>query len=468
MMTARGAGAPELNEVDIWCPEVYSFNPDGAAQQQKRGKEVWWYVAFSTRHPFPNYWIDYPALDCRVHFWMTWKHKLDGILYWSINYRSQDNWKTAMCYPGANGDGHLTYPSADGGVVDSIRWEAIRDGAEDYEYFWMLSQAVKMAEARGPRGELLARARELLAIDDRVVRAYNDYNPDPAALVSERDEMAQVLEDLCHRLGEQPRDEAPRGTGATAGEDVSGPAAPALVDCPISGDAVVLQPATGAQGLTYRFETDAPYAEDSSGAGNHGIVTGGTRCDGRFGKGLYLDGDSSCIRLPSGETLLGARAGSGSMALWVKPDYDPTAQEEDIWSGWTVLMYIQKRSGNGLPDGYNEIGLSQHGRTLNGRITTTNTLGPYTMAPVPLKQGQWTHLALTWTPTERVLYVDGKQAARVTGSFEPVTLDGTAALVGMHPPTRKWTFRGAVDEIVVTPKAYSAVEVEKLAGGPAG
>ena len=115
------------------------------------------------------------------------------------------------------------------------------------------------------------------------------------------------------------------------------------------------------------------------------------------------------------------------MALWVKPDYDPTAQEEDIWSGWTVLMYIQKRSGNGLPDGYNEIGLSQHGRTLNGRITTTNTLGPYTMAPVPLKQGQWTHLALTWTPTERVLYVDGKQAARVTGSFEPVTLD---ALLG--------------------------------------
>ena len=465
MMTARGAGAPELTHVDIWCPEVYSFNPEGAAAQQKLGKEVWWYVAFSTRHPFPNYWIDYPALDCRVHFWMTWKHKLDGILYWSINYRTFDNWKTAMCYPGANGDGHLTYPAPDGGVIDSIRWEAIRDGAEDYELLWMLSEAVKMAEDRGLGSDLVLRARELLAIDDGVVRSYRDYNPDPAVLVAERDRMAEVLEALCLRLGDQPRDEVPRPTALQGQEQT---ATPALQDKPASPGAVVLQQVAGAAGLVYGFESDLPYAKDQSGAGHHGIVSGGTRCEGRFGRGLHLSGEDSCVRMPAGEVLLGSRAAQGTVALWVKPDDDPSQMAADTWSGYAVFLYLQKHSSNGLPDGYNEIGLSQHGQTLNGRVTTTNGLGPNTSTGLPLVQGKWTHLALTWSPTERVLYVDGEQVARVTGSFEPVTLDSTAGLIGMHPPTRRWTFKGAVDEVLVSPETYSAERVKALTTGPAG
>jgi len=58
--------------------------------------------------------------------------------------------------------------------------------------------------------------------------------------------------------------------------------------------------------------------------------------------------------------------------------------------------------------------------------------------------------------------------ARVTGSFEPVTLDSTAGLIGMHPPTRRWTFKGAVDEVLVSPETYSAERVKALTTGPAG
>jgi hypothetical protein len=468
MMTARGAGAPGLHNVDIWCPEVYSFNPEGAKAEQAKGREVWWYVAFSTRHPFPNYWIDYPALDCRVHFWMSWKHKLDGILYWSMNYRTWDAWKTGMCYPGANGDGHLTYPAKDGGVVDSIRWEAIRDGAEDYEYFWLLNEAVKMAEKQGIGGDLIAHAKRLLAIDDNVVRSFKDYNPDPKALIAARNDMAEVIEALCRKLGAEPKDVPlqPRRAIPAAAPNAAA-ATPETIQMPVGAGAVALKAAGGGGALLYNFEADQPFAVDATGNGNHGVVTGGEIAEGRFGKGLKLSGEGSAIVGPSAASVLGGQCSQGTLALWVKPDYDPQASSDDTWSGWTVFLYAQHTNGNGLPDGYNEIGLSQHGKTLFGKVSTTKDMGPFPSVPVPLHKGQWTHLALTWSPTARVLYVDGKPVAQVQGNFAPVTLDGFPVTVGRHPPTGRWNFAGTVDDVLVSARLYTPEEIEKLASGPA-
>ena len=316
MMTARGAGAKGLQGVDIWCPEVYSFNPEGAAAEQAKGREVWWYVAFSTRHPFPNYWVDYPALDCRVLWWMSWKHQLDGILYWSINYRWDRAWETAALYPGANGDGHLVYPGPDGGVVDSIRWEAVRDGAEDYEYLWLLRECVEQAEARGVAGDLLPHARRLLAIDDNVVRSFKDYNPDPARLTAARDEMGATIEALCRALGGQPRD-APLQTRRTLADAPPPPVVipPAAVDMPVSPGATQVAERAGSSGALYRFEGSEPYVTDDSGAGNHGIVKGGERVPGRFGQGLRLSGERSCVTMPAAATLLGPSSTQGTLAL---------------------------------------------------------------------------------------------------------------------------------------------------------
>lgn len=466
MMTARGAGAKGLTGVDIWCPEVYSFNPDGAAQEQAKGREVWWYVAYSTRHPFPNYWVDYPALDCRVLWWMSWKHNLDGILYWSINYRSERAWETAGLYPGANGDGHLVYPGSDGGVVDSIRWEAIRDGAEDYEYLWLLREGVRLAEERGVAADLLPRARALLAIDDTVVRSFKDYNPDPSRLLAKRDEMGAVLEALCRALGGQPAEvplQTRRVLAPTAPESVT--ATPEVVQMPVGKDALALSEASTSAGALYRFEGSEGYIRDDSGAGNHGIVVGGERTAGRFGQGLKLSGDRSCVTMPSASTLLGPKSAEGTLALWVKPDYDPLQQSEDTWSGWTVFLYAQRTSGNGLPDGYNEIGLSAHGKTLFGKVNTSGDYSSYPRVAVPLRQGVWTHLALTWTPQERVLYVDGKPVARTKGNFEPTILDSCPVLVGKHPPTSRWNLKGTVDDVLVTPRALTAEQIAALSEG---
>lgn len=98
-------------------------------------------------------------------------------------------------------------------------------------------------------------------------------------------------------------------------------------------------------------------------------------------------------------------------------------------------------------------------------MNTTGDYASHPSAPMPLRQGVWTHLALTWTPQERVLYVDGKAVARARGSFAPTVLDGCPVLVGKHPPTGRWSFKGTVDDVLVTPRALTTEQVAALVRG---
>jgi hypothetical protein len=202
MVTARGF-PPALRHVDIWCPEIHSFDPEGAERERRQGKTIWWYVAFSCRHPYPNFWIDYPALDCRAVFWLTWKHRIAGFLYWSIsNWWLVEDPLKQQTFPGANGDGTLVYPGPDGGPLDTIRWENIREGLEDYEYFVLLQQRLQQA-SQNPAcpAHKLARARALLAIDDHLVKDYANWSANPEDYLAARRALAEMIEDLGRLLG---------------------------------------------------------------------------------------------------------------------------------------------------------------------------------------------------------------------------------------------------------------------------
>ena len=129
--------------IRIWCPNLAFFDPDLAAQELAKGKQVWWYVCIGSARP--NYYVDFPAIDPRIHFWLTYRYKLTGVLYWRVN-----------CWPAGKdvaaeahdfGDGYLYYPD-EAGPIPSIRIKMVRDGAEDYEL-------LKLLEARDPACELL-------------------------------------------------------------------------------------------------------------------------------------------------------------------------------------------------------------------------------------------------------------------------------------------------------------------------
>lgn len=209
LITAKGF-PPALTNVDIWCPEIIHFDPAGARREQARGKAVWWYPAYSTPHPRINLWTDYPALDCRVWPWMTWKYDLDGMLYWNItNWQPvPDPLQEASFFQGgegaANGDGELLYPGPGGKPLDSIRWECLRDGLQDYEVFCLLEAGAQALQAAHKSPDLVRQAQALLAIDPNVVASFTQYNPDPDALLAARERMSQTVEKMVAALGHEP------------------------------------------------------------------------------------------------------------------------------------------------------------------------------------------------------------------------------------------------------------------------
>ncbi len=460
MMTARHFPR-ELLYVDIWCPEAFSFDPEAAAREQKRGRAVWWYVAFSTRHPYPNVWIDYPALDCRVWPWMTWKHDLDGMLYWSVTaWGRADPWLSGQTFPGANGDGSMLYPGPDGKPVDSIRWECLRDGLEDYEVFCLLEAGVRDLEARKLRPDLAKRARALIAIPDDVVESYKHYNPDPNALLNTRREMSEVLEEIVAALGYEPKIVGrPRHRpGVDLSKIPDEEAAPRSARVPAwTPPALAREPGLV---LRYSFDAAAPFAFDRSGLGMHGIVEGAKRVRGVAGGALRFSRKSVVI-LPPAAVLLGSQPKNGTVAAWVRPRFDPSSVPSGLWEGYYVIFYLMQTDGNGLPDGYDEIGLYVHGPRLWARCAGHE--GAFCGIPTPLRQGEWTHVCLTWTTTERRLYVNGKLAARVARAFPLPKLDDFHGCLGNHPPSRRWPWIGDVDEFRIYRRCLTPDEVTRLA-----
>lgn len=459
MMTARQF-PPELPYVDIWCPEAYSFDPEAAKAEHAKGKTVWWYVAFSTRHPFPNVWIDYPALDCRVWPWMTWKHDLDGMLYWSATYWSlNDPWRTGETFHDANGDGSLLYPGNDGRPVDSIRWECLRDGLEDYEVFCLLEAGARELAQAGQKPELVAQAKGLCAIDDQVVRSYKDYNPDPRALLATRAAMSDTLEAIVSALGREPAISGRPRRRVPVATPVVPPAAPLPAPSPAPW---TLPPPAPEPGLVlyYDFEQTLPFAVDRSGRGSHGLVSRAEPAEGARGRGLRLH-EQGAVELAAGAELLGDRPAEGTVALWACPSFAPEALPAGLYEGYAVLFYAMKTDGNGLPDGYDEIGLYLHGPNLHARAGGRNCL--FATHPNPMRRGIWTHLALAWGPSRRVLYVDGKAAVERQDDYDLPALDAFRSTLGAHAPSLTWSFQGTLDDVRVYNRTLTAEEIARLA-----
>lgn len=212
--------------VDIWVPILYEFDPLSAAERQRAGEEVFWYVCTAPRAPYPNYFIDHLAIEHRILFWMNWKYNVTGSLYWQINYWDDCVTENGLQNPyldpqsyvcgkpqnvWGNGDGRLIYPPfgyTDGkkritGPVSSIRWELIRDGIEDYEYFYLLKKLIEEAKGRGISSGIITDAEKLLYIPDEIVYSLTDYTKDPLLLENYRTMIGNTIEQLSLLLRSQ-------------------------------------------------------------------------------------------------------------------------------------------------------------------------------------------------------------------------------------------------------------------------
>jgi hypothetical protein len=181
--------------VEIWVPHIDCVDQEFLEAEQKKGNEVWWYICCSARHPYPNCLVDFPLLDSRIPFWMIFNAKATGYAYWTVNWWNKDPFKDPRSFANTNGDGMLIYPGPDG-PIDSIRWEATRDGCEDYEYLVLLADRVKAATARGRADKAVEEGKAVLAEVRRIAPSPKEYAKNPEALLEVRDRVARAIEAL--------------------------------------------------------------------------------------------------------------------------------------------------------------------------------------------------------------------------------------------------------------------------------
>ncbi len=205
--------APEVyGYVDAWANTIETYNPALAEQRRAAGEEVWLYLSMSGRHPYPNWFIEYPAIEARLVWWLGYLYDIDGFLYYAINHYDYRNgqlptpidvnagpyvqWDPAsyVSTGGAkfNGDGLLIY-AGDNGPLASIRLANIRDGLEDYEYLRLLE---KLLVERGKATDVTEATKQVKALFPAVVSGLASYTQDPQELQDTRIQIAEMIESL--------------------------------------------------------------------------------------------------------------------------------------------------------------------------------------------------------------------------------------------------------------------------------
>jgi hypothetical protein len=82
------------------------------------------------------------------------------------------------------------------GPVNSVRWELLREGLEDREYFWLLEQRLRAAKAGSTAASAVAQAESALRSPHELARSLTDYEKDPAKLYAARAKLAEAIEAL--------------------------------------------------------------------------------------------------------------------------------------------------------------------------------------------------------------------------------------------------------------------------------
>lgn len=211
----------------LWCPLTLFYKHENSISFRAAGDRFWWYVCTIPKRPYCGLFTDHPATDLRVWLWQTWQYDFEGILIWQSNlwttecaypdslqnpYEDPMSWmsgygtKPGEKKPWGNGDGRFMYPpeaAADGnppgpvldGPVDSIRWEMLRDGIEDYEYLAILKRTIAAKRGTAPK-RMLRRAEKLLEVPPEITSDLRTYTKDPAPVEARRKEIAQTIERL--------------------------------------------------------------------------------------------------------------------------------------------------------------------------------------------------------------------------------------------------------------------------------
>ena len=75
----------------------------------------------------------------------------------------------------------------------------LREGIEDYEYFWVLRDQIEKLKAEDPENQLLREGEVYLMVPTSIVSNMTDFTKDPELLSVHRTDVAQSIEKLIYR-----------------------------------------------------------------------------------------------------------------------------------------------------------------------------------------------------------------------------------------------------------------------------
>ena len=165
----RVEGNEEEGGVQTWVCQTQDYKQEvlknikqrqASTEKYPQGEEFWSYMTMDSNSPFSSLQLDDNLLSSRSLFWINYNYDMSGILYWCVCWYSKfksgtntvrDVWNDPNSYLSANGDGSLLYPGSRYGLItpiSTLRMESLMQGSEDYEYLYMLENAVNEYNAR--------------------------------------------------------------------------------------------------------------------------------------------------------------------------------------------------------------------------------------------------------------------------------------------------------------------------------
>lgn len=181
---------------------------------------------------------------------------------------------------------------------------------------------------------------------------------------------------------------------------------------------------------------------DASGSEHDGETVGDAdRVEGKFGKGMQFDGESSYATVPAGTLGMFEAA---TMTAWVNVFAMPSTNSYNIvgmTSGPGAGFYLELYNGT--------LAAWQCGPNMNASLAYTAV-------------DEWHHLAAVYTGTEILIYIDGVQSANGAGTNLP-DVNGMPFLIsGDHAETDNFggSLDGIVDEVRIYNRALEADEIE--------
>ncbi len=184
--------------VDIWMPQIDLLKRKDKTLlnfYKKTGAQVWTYEA----PPLAK--LLKPLGLYRMQPWLAFRYGLTGSGMWTYNY--QNIWPTKQSDQ-ANASYSIVYEDGQT-IVPSRRWEAYRDGVEDFNMLTLLREEIKSSkngvEKEKANGLLEKAVAEITAKQESVEdnnRPLVDYDPDYEKLLEYRQRMIETLERLSH------------------------------------------------------------------------------------------------------------------------------------------------------------------------------------------------------------------------------------------------------------------------------